>query len=313
MNVIPWDGQRIAVPGLYRNVPLADYHRGDICDGPSISSSGLRLLWKGAKYFWDKSPLNPLRDTKDDDNEDFILGRAAHHLICREPGFAKHFVVRSEKAPDGRAWNGNNKTCIDWLAQQKREGKTVLTPAQAVQIRGMALSLGHATLVKRGILDGLVEHSMFWRDKETGVWLKARPDIVPTSSGDYADLKTTQSVMFPDVQRSLDPDYGYGYIQQGALVLEGALALDMEVNSFSLVWVEKARPYCTRVSTLMDEDIARGAQCNRHGLRLFQTCFASKSWPGPGDDREDAEYLGLSDAARLRIDARLGHQLKEAA
>jgi len=312
MKVIPWDGQRISVPGLYLNVPLNDYHRGDICDGPSISSSGLRLLWKAPAYYWDKSPLNPLRDKSDDDNENFILGRAAHHVICREVGFAKHFVIRSDKAPDGKAW-ANNKSGKDWIKLQNAAGKTVLSPDQAVAIRGMAVKLGTTPLVRKGILDGLIEHSMFWRDGETGIWLKARPDIVPTSSGDYDDLKTTVSVAHLQIQKTLDPDFGYGYIMQGALVLEGAKALDMEVHSFSLVWVEKKRPHCTRVSTLIDEDIMRGAKCNRAALRTFHACFINKSWPGPGDDREDAEYLGLSDAARLRIDTRLELGLKEAA
>ena len=313
MKVIPWDGQRITMPGLYANMPLAQYHRGDICDGPSISSSGLRQIWKAPAYYWDKSALNPLRDTGDDDNEDFILGRAAHHLICREKGFSTFFAVRSDKAPDGTPWHGNKTACKNWIKLQKSMGKTVLTPEQAEQIRGMAIKLGQTTLVRKGILDGYIEHSLFWKDKETGVWLKARPDIVPTASGDYADLKTTRSTMYLDIQRALDPDSGYGYIMQGALILEGARALDMEVNSFSLVWVEKSRPHCTRVSTLIDEDIMRGARCNRAALRTFHTCFINKSWPGPGDDREDAEYLGLSDRARERIDTRLKLGLTEPA
>jgi len=313
MKVIPWDGQRISVPGLYAHVPLLDYHRGDICDGPSISSSGLRLLWKKAPaYYWDKSPFNPNRDKSDDDNEAFILGRAAHHLICREPGFSKHFAVRPEIAPDGKAWHGNNKSCKAWIASRKAEGRTTLSPDQVEAIRGMAAALTKNALYRRGILDGLIEHSMFWRDKETGVWLKARPDCIPTSSGDYSDLKSTESVDHVDVQRALDPQYGYGYIMQGALVLEGALAIDMEVNSFSLVWVEKNRPFCTLVSTLDDEDIARGAKCNRVALRTFQTCFTAKSWPGPGDV-EDASFLRMSQVARERIDARLEVELKEAA
>jgi len=313
MKVIPWDGQRISVPGLYSNVPLKEYHRGDICDGPSISSSGLRMLWKSAPaYYWDKSAHNPERDDSDDDNENFILGRAAHHVICREAGFAKHFIIRPEKAPDGKAWHGNNKSCKDWLKAQKAIGKTVLSSAQVEQIRGMAVALGRMPLFRKGILDGLIEHSMFWRDPITGIWLKARPDCIPTASGDYSDLKTTESVKHLDVQRAIDPEYGYGYIMQGALVLEGALALDMEVNSFSLVWVEKKRPFCTRVSTLDDEDIARGAGCNRVALRVFQRCFTAKSWPGPGDE-EDASFLRMSQAARERIDARLEVELKEAA
>ena len=310
MKVIPWDGQRITVPGLYRHVPLADYHRGDICDGPSVSSSGLRLLWsKAPKRFWDKSRLNPNRDASDDENESFILGRAAHHLICREPGFSKFFVVRPDKAPDGRDWNGNNKTCKEWLAAQKSNGLTVLTPTQVDNIRGMALALSQTPLVRKGILDGLIEHSMFWKDAETGVWLKARPDVIPTSSGDYADLKTTESAEPEDLQRSLN---SYGYVQQGALILEGARALDMEISSFTLVWVEKTRPFCTDVTTIIDEDLERGAKMNRVAIRRFHKCFVEKSWPGPGD-REDARYLGLSETARMLIDNRLDFAMREAA
>jgi hypothetical protein len=87
----------------------------------------------------------------------------------------------------------------------------------------------------------------------------------------------------------------------------------MPINSFSLVWVEKKRPYSVRVQTLIDEDIARGAKMNRFCVDVFDACFKAKHWPGPGDDRDDAEYIQLSDAARKRIDDRLQFELREAA
>jgi len=311
MNTIQWDGQRISKPGIYAGIPIDDYHRGDICDGPSLSSSGMRTLWsKSPKHYWDKSPLNPNRDDSDDDNKDLIIGRAAHHLVCGEVGFSDHYVIRPEKAPDGRPWNGNNKTCIAWLAEQKRLGLTVLTDEMAESVRGMAISLGQNTMMQAGILSGLVERSMFWRDRKTGVWLKARPDVIATASGDYADLKTTQSVLYKDTQRSLDE---YGYHQQGALVLEGAGELGLEVTTFSLVWVEKKRPYCVRVQQVIDDDLILGAKQNRVAIDTFHTCFVNKHWPGPGDDRDGAEFIKLSDAARKRIEDRLQFQLREAA
>ena len=310
MNSIQWDGQRISRPGIYARIPLDDYHRGDICDGPSISSSGLRALWsKSPAHFWDASPLNPMR-CEPEDKKQFIIGRAAHHLVCGEVGFSDHYIIRPEKAPDGRDWHGANKSCIKWLADQKAARLTVLTPDDAEAIRGMAISLGKNRLMQNGILSGLVERSIFWRDKKTGVWLKVRPDVISTDSGDYADLKTTPSVLYRDTQRSLDD---FGYCQQGALVLEGATELDLPINTFSLVWVEKKRPYCVRVQTLIDEDIARGAKMNRFCIDTFQACFIAKHWPGPGDDRADAEYIQLSDHARKRIDDRLQFQLREAA
>jgi hypothetical protein len=311
MNIIPWNGQRISKPGIYSGVSMDDYHRGDICDGPSLSSSGMRLLWnKSPKHFWDKSPLNPNRDDSDEDNKDFIIGRAAHHLVCGEVGFAGRYVIRPSIAPDGRAWHGSNKSCIRWLDEQKRAGKAVLTAEMAESVRGMAVSLGENSMMRAGILSGLVERSMFWRDKKTGVWLKSRPDVISTASGDYADLKTTQSVLYKDTQRSLDE---YGYVQQGALVLEGARELGLEASSFSLVWVEKKRPYCVRVQQLIDDDLILGARMNRVAIDTFSACFTAKHWPGPGDDRDDAEPIKLSDHARKRIEDRLQFQLREAA
>lgn len=311
MKSIQWDGQRIARPGIYAGIPLEDYHRGDICDGPSLSSSGLRLLWsKSAKHFWDASPLNPDRAEPDDDKKEYVLGRAAHHLVCGELGFADLYVIRPDKAPDGRAWHGSNTSCIKWFAEQKRLRKTVLTPEMVEQVRGMAISLGNNSMMRAGILSGLVERSLFWRDPVTNVWLKARPDVISTASGDFADLKTTNSVLYRDTQYSLDE---FGYMQQGALVLEGARALQLEATSFSLVWVEKKRPHCVRVQMLIDEDLARGAKMNRVAIDTFHACYTAKHWPGPGDDRDDAEYIQLSDAARKRIDDRLQFQLREAA
>ncbi len=310
MQTIPWDGQRIRLPGIYGNIPLDDYHRGDICDGPSLSSSSLRALWSSSPaHFWDSSPLNPLRAPPVDKKE-FILGRAAHHLVCAEIGFAERYVIRPDKAPDGRDWHGGNISVKKWLAARKLERKTVLTPDMAEDIKGMAIALGRNKLMQAGILSGLVERSLFWRDKKTGVWLKARPDVISTASGDFADLKTTLSVSYLDTQYSLGE---FGYHQQGALVLEGARELSLEVNSFSLVWVEKTRPYCTRVQAVIDDDLVRGARQNRVAIDTFQACFTAKHWPGPGDDRADAEYIQLSDRKREQIDARLKFELREAA
>jgi PDDEXK-like domain of unknown function (DUF3799) len=307
---IRWDGKQITTPGIYRDVPINDYHRGDICDGPSVSSSTLRDLWNHSPaYCWSRSALNPKRVTEND-NEALMLGRATHHLICGEVGFADQFVVRPEKAPDGRAWHGNNDSCKTWIKAQKRAGKSILTAAQVEQIKGMAIKLGEFPLVQQGVLNGMIERSLFWRDPETGLWVKARPDNTPNDSGDFCDLKTTLSVLYHDTQAAIGE---YGYHQQGALILEGARALGIEASSFTLIWVEKNPPHCVRAQQLKDEDIVRGTKQNRVSLRAFAECLKSGVWPGPGDDRADAEYVDLADWRRKQIDERLKYELAEAA
>jgi hypothetical protein len=304
-----WDGTPVRVPGIYHDLPIARYHRGDIAAGPSVSSTTLRRLWNASpKHAWANDPLNPKR-IEQDDSEAFILGRATHHLVCGQVNFADEFIVRPETI-DGEKWHGNRTTCKKWLAKQKAEGRTVLTPDHVEQIRGMAVALGEFPLMQAGVLNGLIERSMFWQDKETGLWLKARPDAIPSDSGDFSDLKTTESVLYHSLQNSVAT---YGYHQQAALVLEGARALDLPAETFTFIWVESKPPHCVRAQQIKDEDLARGMKQNRVSIRLFADCLAAGSWPGPGDDRADAEYVDLPDWKRKQIDERLKFELREAA
>src|SRR4029078_8690833 len=81
----------------------------------------------------------------------------------------------------------------------------------------MARSLALEPLVQEGLLRGYVETSGFVRDAETGLWIKVRPDVVPTLTGDYVDLKTAADVTTGALQSSIRT---YGYHQQGALIWE---------------------------------------------------------------------------------------------
>ncbi|ANW03279.1 hypothetical protein [Bradyrhizobium icense] len=82
---------------------------------------------------------------------------------------------------------------------------------------------------------------------------------MPNHSGDFVYLKTTASVLYRDTQYSIAE---YGDIQQAAMIMEGARALGMVANSFTLLWVDSDKPHCVRAQTLKDEDLARGHKLN---------------------------------------------------
>lgn len=299
----PWDGEVIAETAFIADMPMADYH-GQPCDGPSISSSGLRTIWSRspAHYYLDSS-LNPNREPADD-RPHFTLGRAAHHLLLQgRKGFDAEYVTRPEQWSD---WRTN--AAKEWKAEQIAAGLTIITDKELDAITGMARSLAAHPLVKHGILDGQVERSMFWRDPETGVWCKSRPDAIPGFSGDYSDLKTTVSVSTEALQRTMAD---YGYHQQGALVAEASRhVLGRDLETFSFVWVEKEAPWCVRVTTLRAEDLVRGSMQNAAALREFAASVAADHWPGPGGDQSDGEILPIAEWAVKRIDARL-EELKQ--
>lgn len=290
---------RIDKAGIFSGIPLATYH-GQFCAGPSISSSGLRTIFKRspAHFFcnWSGNPeAEPWEET-----EALKFGRACHHILLGEDDFSTQFIQRPETWA-GAAWNSNRTVCREWLAAQEQAGRTVLLPLELKHIRGMARSLAAHPLVKAGILNGEVERSLIWRDAETGVWLKSRPDCIPNDSGDFADLKTTTDVDYDDLAKTIAD---YGYHQQAALLAEGYKVLTgRPMTSFSLVFVEKRPPYCTRIVTLKDCDLERGMLQNRAALRMFAECLESGEWPGPAHD--DAEFIELPKWEQDRIDSKL--------
>lgn len=308
-DIQTWDGKPISKPGLYADLPISVYH-SDCCESPSVSSSGLRtIFYYSAKHYWAQSYMNPSR--KDEDpSKALVFGRAAHHLLLGEKNFGKHFAIRPTEI-GGKPWQGNRTECKQWMADMREEGLTVVTNADLDQIIGMAQSLGEDPLVQSGILNGLIEHSFVWEDMETGIWLKWRPDAVPNDSMDFSDLKTTTSVQSRALERAIGT---YGYHVQGAL---GAMAcrevLGREMNSFSLVFVEKEEPWCVRTKTIRESDIALGEQQIRAALRLMATCLKTGAWPGPGGTQSDTEYSGLDEWAGRMAQARIDEIEREIA
>lgn len=297
---IPWDGKPISKPGIYTRVPMSKYHSGKLCDGPNVTSSGLRKIFsESPAHFWATCPLNPER-VEEEETTALILGRAAHHLLLGEDDFSTLFVMRPDKI-GSEAWHGNKTVCKAWLIEQEKEGRTVLTRDQLETIRGMAKSLASHPLIQAGILNGAIEQTFAWRCKETGYWKLARPDNVPNDSGDFCDLKTIASVSTHSIQSAIAER---SYHQQGAMVCEGWHALTGSSEStFTLIFVEKSPPYCVRIVSLWTEDLARGERQNLAAMETFAKCLEEKTWPGPG--RADAEYIALPEWASKWIDFQL--------
>jgi hypothetical protein len=300
-QIITWDGQPISVPGIYRGVGIDGYHQ-QLTVGPSISSSGLRVIFNEspAHYFRD-SYLNPNRAERKE-SEAFIFGRASHHRLLGEANFDRYFVVRPEEL-NGKPWNGNRTDCREWLAVCREAGLTILTPAQRDAIVGMARGLAENPLVQAGILNGLVEHSMVWRDKETGIWLKVRPDVIPTDAADFSDLKSCADITDDGIERAIGD---HGLNMQGALVGMGCREIfDREMETFSLVFSEKTEPHVARVKTLKPADLELGERQVRATLRQFAHCLEAGHWPGPGGQQTDAEYVEIKPYRRTAIEHRL--------
>jgi hypothetical protein len=311
MQVIQWSGKPVSRPGIYREIPMRNdagtgYHQ-NVAVRPSISSSGIRTIFsQSPAHYFAGSYLNPNAEP-DKESEPLLFGRAAHHLLLGEADFQSHFVIRPETYLDAEArskpWNANSGTCKAWLAEARASGRSVLTLAQLARIRGMAEALKVEPLIRAGILNGCIEHSIIWRDEESGVWLKVRPDAIPAVDMSFADLKTIEDITDDGIERAIsDRDLHV----QGALVGMAARAVwGREMESFSLVFVEKSAPFCVRVRELTPADLALGEQQIRAVLPIFAKAVESGVWHGPGGGQVDAQFAEVTPWRRKAIERRL--------
>ena len=306
MIVQPWNGKPIARPGIYSGVPMSAYH-GALCVGPSLSSTGIRTMFdKSPAHYFRDSYLNPDREPQKD-SEAFRFGRAAHFLLLGETGFRDQFVIRPEKFRDEEGklqpWNGTKTYCKAWKKEAEEAGLTIITAADLEAIKRMAENLRQEPLVKAGILNGAIEHSLIWRDEATGVWLKARPDAMPAVDMCVADLKSCVDVTDDGIERAISD---HDLHVQAALVGMGLRALTgREMESFSLVFVEKSAPFCVRVRELTPVDLELGERQIRAVLPIFAKAVESGVWHGPGGGQVDAQFAEVTPWRRKAIERRL--------
>lgn len=266
---------KIARPGVY-DMALELYH-SDCCDGPSVSSSGLRKVEdQSLAHFWADSYLNPEREPFEP-TASMILGQAAHHLLLGESNFAVKFIVRPKEFKDWRT-----DAAKSWKAEQEAAGKTVLVPDQVEVIKRMAASLHKHPLVRDGLLSGAVEQSMIWKDAETGLWLKSRPDVRPAPNAIICDMKTTADASPGECERTMA---NYGYEMQLALAAIGMRELfGVRETECVFVFVETKAPFAVSVRPVDPNAVAYGLMRVRRAVRKLAKAFDTGDFPAYEND-----------------------------
>ncbi|RVW06250.1 PD-(D/E)XK nuclease-like domain-containing protein [Rhodococcus spongiicola] len=251
--------------GLYADIPDHVYHS----DKNSLSSSGARaLLASPARY---RYRLDHPPEPKDH----FDFGHAAHSLIL---GVGAELV-----RIDADEWR--TKAIKDVVAAVRAEGKVPLKPADYDTVHAMADQLCTHPIAAMLFRDGQAELSGFWRDDHTGMWLRVRPDWLPTQGSGrqiIVDYKTTTSA---DPKHFAKAAYDYGYHQQAPWYIDGLTALGLgDDPAFVFVAQEKTAPYLVSVIELDDDAVALGRQRNREAIDLYAHCQATDTWPDYGQD-----------------------------
>lgn len=287
-SIILHSDQQITENGIY-DIPIERYHHDpDLCDGPSISSTGLRLVLDCPAKYWDTSPYNPDR-TEREEKHHFTIGKMAHSIALEDklPDGVELFPFKDMNSNEGH--KGEFEGAKSYLAYKKMfvkikadEGIQLVKQEDIDTAYAMSDALKSNPLVEAGALSGMTEQSLIWRDEKTGIWLRTRPDTLPLDGSAISDYKTTTDAAAHKVARAISQ---YKYYMQFALMGEGVRkVMGHVVENYMVISQEKTPPYVSSCHELSDEYIACGMVLNRQAIDLFASCMESGKWPGYPDD-----------------------------
>lgn len=279
------DGPLLPGPGAYPDVPAEDYHGNpDLLPEPSLSSSGAKMLISKSPYhFWANSVLNPNRPPQPE-RPHFAIGRMAHDLVLLPERPIEDFY---HVLPEGFAWNKTRvfECEIEEAKAAQEEGKTLIKAEDAVIARAAAESLKRNELAVACLTNGVTEETLVWRDEETGVLLRCRPDFRPNSIVQRLETRVVADLKFV-AETSITPKgfskhiANYGYHLSAAMYWEGIEKVHgIGPTHWVHIPVEKKFPFAAEVYPLPDEDIERGRQLVRRAVRLFADCLSADKWP----------------------------------
>lgn len=206
------------------------------CAMPSISSSGLRTILNEcpAKYWWN-SPLNPEQEAIDKDA--WWIGRAAH-LLLPEPELPREQIHVMGAGVDFRA-----KAAKAERYEAIEADKTVIKDDQYQTIKAMRDALAEHDFAGAAFENGKPEQSLIWRDQETGIWLRYRPDVLPTARLHILDYKTAASSKPEDFRNRPDWVAFFNAMKRRASEVGGVGIKPLrEANAAILEWMSKESP-----------------------------------------------------------------------
>jgi hypothetical protein len=294
MRPLPDDGV-IREAGQY-DIPMEAYH-SQCCDGPSVSSSGLRKIFiHSPADFWAFSDLNDER-FEEEENDAFNFGRAAHALLLGDEDFRARFAVVPDTAPprptiaqikaaaEGRMSPSAEERFNFWTPfLQQNADKTLLKEGELDDINHIRQSLERHEIVPL-LLEGQAEQSLIWRDEKTGIWLKSRLDML-SATGDLADLKSTSQrdprLLMRDIRL-------HGYDMQlglATMAMEHVLGVPFDPETYEgraaiLLFIYKKPPFHVMPVQVTYEALHWARLKCRAAIDTMAECMRTGHWPGP--------------------------------
>lgn len=233
--------------GVYKNISNEDYHAAK----EYVSRSALMDFDKSPYTYWAKH-INPDRPKKDATPQ-MEFGSLVHTCILEDEKFRDQYIVEPYKILLKDVGREAYEDYKEKLEATKKSGKIVISNEdfhRVYEIKEKLFSNSKAV----DLLYGRIENSFFWKDEHSGLFVKARPDVLHDNM--YVDLKTTSDASPRHYQSEM---VKFGYHIQGAMVKDAVMKLEgKEIKRVINIVIETKYPYNMGIYIIDDFAIEEG-------------------------------------------------------
>lgn len=260
--------------GLHAEFPADDYHARI----PGVASKGAldEIARSPARYkAWLDGKVR-------EETPALSLGKAIHMALLEPDRFARTYLIAPDFGPCRKTADcsseraKDNKTRRDaWRAEHA--GAVLLDSRDGATTLGMVRAVVEHPTASALLLDGIAEATLKWRDPETGLVCKGRPDYYLPDIATCLDIKSTVDAREDSFSRSI---FNYGYHRQEAHYSDGFREVKLPLEDYLLLAIEKEPPFDLSIWQLDDDARAVGREQVRAAMLKMAHFHALNEWPG---------------------------------
>ena len=256
----------LATLGLVRHMSIEAYH-----GGAGLSRSQIEDFLLSPAHFWSRH-IDPARPPAKKATLDQEKGTLLHTLLLEPDTFAQRYAIGPDVDRRTSEWKTRALEVAPRELIKPEEHRAALG-----QVAGILADPERRQLFARGE----PEVSAYWRDEETGLLMRCRPDWVHPAGHNAViliDAKTCGDASPAQFARQVAR---MGYHRQAALYSDGyGKAAGVAVVGFIFVAVETAWPYAASACILDDAGLDIGRAEVTNAIRGIAACMKENRWPG---------------------------------
>lgn len=287
--------------GVIYGLPFDEYLAVD-----AFSSSAMRDFARSPWHYKNRVPLTPTKP--------MLSGTLAHCATLEPNALAGRYLICPDNAPrrpTAAQWGAKNpsetsQAAMAWWRDFEAQAKNreIISADTYGITQAQVAALKADPYISEILRNGEPEVSVFWIDKKTGVYCKARPDMVQWLGGGRVrmlELKTTADESPDGFSRVLT---NMGYHRARSHYISGyEHASGYKVEEYVFAVVTSAPPVLAVPYLLDDEDAQQGEDECAELLDRFAWCTKENEWPAYGSG---PQLVGLKKWAKRSSEIEVG-------